>query len=336
MRTYANTCSSPPAFDAEYGLDARSGASSVHAAAPSGMSPYTSSVDTCTKRLPWWRAWSSSTCVPSTSVRMNSAGPRIERSTCVSAAKLTIASTPFAAARDRFRVGDVALVELVLDALEVRAVARVRELVEDDDLVAVRGEPPREVRADEPGAAGDEDFHAGRVSRDRSQALDAAGPSRQCGSSGAPRSLRSTEYAGRGARAPNSAVVIRRTRVSSPASSKIASANSAHVQSPRAATWYVPYGSSSTAFVASARWPTYVGAPALVVDDRHLVALRAEAQHRAHEVVRRRPEEPRAPHDPRLLARRGLAVQLRAAVRRQRRRRVRLDVRRRASGPSKT
>ena len=34
-------------------------------------------------------------------------------------------------------------------------------------------------------------------------------PSRQCGSSGAPRSLRSTEYAGRGARAPNSAVVIR-------------------------------------------------------------------------------------------------------------------------------
>ena len=54
---------------------------------------------------------------------------------------------------------------------------------------------------------------------------------------GAPRSLRSTEYAGRGARAPNSAVVMRRTRVSSPASSKIASANSAHVQSPAAATW---------------------------------------------------------------------------------------------------
>ena len=71
----------------------------------------------------------------------------------------------------------------------------------------------------------------------RSLARHARSPSRQCGSSGAPRSLRSTEYAGRGARAPNSADVMRRTRVSSPASSKIASANSAHVQSPDAATW---------------------------------------------------------------------------------------------------
>src|SRR6266540_3373284 len=49
--------------------------------------------------------------------------------------------------------------------------------------------------------------------------------------------LRSTALAGRCALAPNSSVVIRRTRQSSPASSKIASANSAHVQSPSAATW---------------------------------------------------------------------------------------------------
>ena len=39
-------------------------------------------------------------------------------------------------ARDGLRVGDVALVELVLDALEVRPVAGVGELVEHDDLLA--------------------------------------------------------------------------------------------------------------------------------------------------------------------------------------------------------
>jgi hypothetical protein len=46
-----------------------------------------------------------------------------------------------------------------------------------------------------------------------------------------------------------------------PASSKIASANSAHVQSPSAATCQIPRGSSTSARVASARCPTYVGQP---------------------------------------------------------------------------
>ena len=94
---------------------------------------------------------------------MNSAGPMIERSTCVSAAKLTIASTALGRPRDRVGVGDVALVELVLDSLEVRAVARVRELVEDDDLVARLGEPAHELRADEARAAGDQHAHGRRV-----------------------------------------------------------------------------------------------------------------------------------------------------------------------------
>ena len=71
---------------------------------------------------------------------MNSAGPMIERSTCVSAAKLTIAVAAARPPRDRLGIGDVALVELVLGALEVVAVPRVGELVEDDDLVA---RPPR-------------------------------------------------------------------------------------------------------------------------------------------------------------------------------------------------
>ena len=57
------------------------------------------------------------------------------------------------------RIDDVALVELVLDALEVRPVARVGELVEHHDLVACCDEPLDEVGADEPGSAGDEDPH---------------------------------------------------------------------------------------------------------------------------------------------------------------------------------
>src|SRR5436305_2567344 len=40
---------------------------------------------------------SSKTCVPPNSVRPNSCAPRIDRSTCVSAAKLTIAAQPLAA-----------------------------------------------------------------------------------------------------------------------------------------------------------------------------------------------------------------------------------------------
>ena len=63
-------------------------------------------------------------------------------------------------------------------------------------------------------------------------------PARQFGNRGVSgRSLRRTEYAGLVAGRGNSAVVIRRTRQSSPASSKIASAKSAHVHSPSAATW---------------------------------------------------------------------------------------------------
>ena len=71
--------------------------------------------------------------------------------------------------------------------------------------------------------------------------------------------------------------------------------------------------------------------PPLVVDDRDLVPLLAEPQHRTHEVVAGRAEEPRGADDPRPLARRGLAVELRPPVGGLRVRPVRLDVRLRAS-----
>src|SRR5439155_11681773 len=65
----------------------------------------------------------------------------------------------------------------------------------------------------------------------------------------------------------------------------------------------------------SPREMPHVGrAATLVVHDRDVVALRAEREHRAHEVVTRRPEQPRGPHDPGLFPGRGLAEELRAAV----------------------
>ena len=151
-------------------------------------------------------------------------------------------------------------------------------------------------------------------------------PSRQCGSSGAPRSLRRTEFAGRGAGRPSSAVVIRRTRQSRPASSKIASANSAQVHSPPAATWYVPWGSSRTRLRRFREMADERRRAALVVDDRHLVLLRAELEHRPHEVLARPPEEPRGANDP-ALPHLALTLELRAPVDRQWPRLIGFDVR---------
>src|SRR5690349_4313400 len=66
---------------------------------------------------------------------------------------------------------------------------------------------------------------------------------------------------------------------------------------------------------------------ALVVDDGDLVALLREPQHRLHEVAPVLAEEAGRPHDPRALPGRAFAVQLRAAVRGQRARRIGLDIR---------
>ena len=101
--------------------------------------------------------------MPSTSVWTNSSGPRIDRSTWVSAAKLTIASHPAAARATASRIGDVSLEELVLDALEIRGIPGVGQLVEDCHLGALSGKPAHEVGADEPGPSGNEDAHRTRV-----------------------------------------------------------------------------------------------------------------------------------------------------------------------------
>ncbi len=77
--------------------------------------------------------------------------------------------------------------------------------------------------------------------------------------------------------------------------------------------------------------PDVGGAAALVVDDRNLVPLGAEPEHRAHEVVARLAEEPGRADDPRTLAGGRLAVELRPAVGGERDGRVGLDVRLRPS-----
>jgi len=134
--------------------------------------------------------------------------------------------------RNRVRVADVALEELEVGAFEIGTVARVGEFVEHRYVLSGRSNTLREVRADEAGAAGDEDPHESSLARQSSR------PSRQCGNRGVSGSSdRSTEYAGRGAGESSSAVVILRTLVERSLSAKIASANSAHVQSPPAATW---------------------------------------------------------------------------------------------------
>ena len=69
-------------------------------------------------------------------------------------------------------------------------------------------------------------------------------------------------------------------------------------------------------------------ASALVVHDGDLVALRSKPQHRAHEVVTRRSEEPRRSDDPGRRPCGSLAVELRSPVCGLRIRAVRLDVRR--------
>ena len=99
----------------------------------------------------------------------------------------------------------------------------------------------------------------------------------------------------RGRAAPNSAVVIRRTRWRgrpprrSPRRSRPTCSRGRRdvVDAVRKLDTSRRLGE-----VADVRRPA-----SLVVDDRHLVALRAEPKHRAQEVVARRAEEPRRAHD---------------------------------------
>ena len=109
--------------------------------------------------------------VPSTFVEKNRAGSRIASELCDSAAKFTIGVDPVVLDRPlgEVEVADVAVDEgrAVRDVVEVRLVARVGEgVVGDDDVVGVPLDPVAdEVRADEAGAAGDEESHGRDATR---------------------------------------------------------------------------------------------------------------------------------------------------------------------------
>ena len=126
-------------------------------------------------------------------VMMNSSGPLIDRSTCVSAAKFTIASQPLTAPATAAWILDRAVHEadVVEHVVEVLAPARIGQLVEHGHVVAVVGEPPpHERRADEAGPAANEQSHAAGIPAD----MYSATPSRHSGSRGTigPQSVAST------------------------------------------------------------------------------------------------------------------------------------------------
>ena len=102
--------------------------------------------------------------MPKTSVWMNSPGASIDRSTWVSAAKLTIAPTP---SRQRLTASASVMSAVdqldpgLIEALEVLHPARVGELVEHPNREVGMGleAVADEGGADEAGAAGHEDVH---------------------------------------------------------------------------------------------------------------------------------------------------------------------------------
>ena len=232
-------------------------------------------------------------------------------------------------------VADVTLDEhdSVLDRGQVRAVAGVRQQVVDDDVVVgVALEPVvDEVGADEPGSARDEEAHRAKASARARRGMPgglraSAGRHGRSGALAAEHGVRRSSAR----RRPSSSVLIRRTRQSLPASSKIASAKSAHVQSPprpRGARAHAAASASTSSRTALARWSANVGQPLWSSTTDDLLLRR----HRARSIVRTklRPVAPKS-HDVRTIqasARRSLAEQLRAAVGGERVRRVGLDVR---------
>ena len=186
--------------------------------------------------------------------------------------------------------------------------------------------------ADEAGAAGDQDRsrrgpRSPASARYSAEALRASRAAR----SASGRSLPSTEYAGRGAgRAEHlggrrhHAASPRRPGRRSPARTRTTSTR------PPPAMWWMPKSSPSISCAsASARCARVGGAADLVGDDEHLGLLAAEPQHRLDEVRAAEAEQPGGADDE--VARvgdrdRGLARLLRAAVGRDRRGQVGLDV----------
>ena len=255
--------------------------------------------------------------MPSTSVWTNSCGPENRAVDVRLGGEVDDRVAALRRRGDRVRVGDVALLELVLDALEVRPVPGVRQLVEDDDLVPAASEAADEVRADEAGAAGDEHAHrrterligdcrlpgGSAAIRRRAIAINpqmsrhSRRPSRQCGSCGALGALAAQDRV-RGPRR-RAAELRRRDPPDAAVDARLLEDRLGELGPGAVAVrCEMPDAARPIAVDELARRggevPDVGRAAALVVHHGDLVALGAEPQHRADEVVPGRAEEPRA------------------------------------------
>ena len=233
--------------------------------------------------------------MPTAWVWTNASGSAIERSTWVSAAKLTTASTPVERAADRVGVLDAGLDQLDVEVGEVLAPAGVGELVEHDDVVAVVGDAlAGEVRADEPGAAADEQLH-GVV---RSLRYEATCSGQGGRASASARSVPRTLQAGRGAGRGNSALVTGTAAQSTPATRKTSSAKACQLHCPPPARWWMPVRRrSAISTSAGARKPVQVGQPIWSATTRTSSCCSPEGEHRVDEVLAAGAEQPGGPDD---------------------------------------
>ena len=162
MRTAASTSRSAPAFDAAYGLDGRSGSSSVDVAPRRDVAVHLVGRDLDEPRAARLRPLEQD--VRAEHVRANERRALEDRAVDVRlGGEVHDRLGALPRRGDGVGIRDVPLDELVLDALEVGRVPGVGELVEDDDLVPRGDEPPHEVAADEAAPTGDENAHGGML-----------------------------------------------------------------------------------------------------------------------------------------------------------------------------
>src|SRR5581483_10300641 len=281
-------------------------------------------------RTPASRAQRRSTYVPCTSVSMKSAASRIERSTCVSAAKFTTASTPAPAS------ATASGSQMSPSTNSASTPSRLARLPAEVSLSrTTTSSPPatsRRAKCEPINPAPPVTSTRMAVSLVESplrpQALEAGAqplaPGRQAGSVRPP----AAQDRVRGPRG-GAAELGRRDRADEAVEPGFGE-DGLRELGPRA----VPAaGDVMDALLERDDRPRRRGempdvgrAAALVVDHRHLVPLGAEPEHRPDEVVPGRSEQPRRADDP-AVADLPLAVQLRPAVDGERGRLVRLDVR---------
>ena len=235
--------------------------------------------------------------MPSALVTMNAYGPAIERSTWVSAAKLTIASAPTAIASATASGSSIAPctnADLGRHLAQVLPPAGVGQLVEHRHLVAVLAHPQRtNVEPMKPAAPQTSSF----TTHPPLAAPELRKPSRQCGSTA--RRARSAARCRPGAARARELLGGRPHLAAEPDAATIACANSNHEHC--SAGGHVQHADRRVAprqLHQRRRQVAGEGRAAdLVGDDPQLVALGGEPQDRLRKAAAAGAEQPRGAHD---------------------------------------